>query len=294
MHRQSREGRHHDLETGYREALSIREPLGSRLGTSVTEAITPNAPERVAFPSMLQTWSEVSFLHWRVEPAEIRPLVPRSLDVDTFDGSAWVGLVPFRMRMRMPVGGLPIPTLSRYPETNVRTYVVDPSGRRGLWFFSLDVPRVHAIILARIAFGLPYAWSEMSLEERGSRIEYTARRRRPQGGLRSSVIVTTGVAQQRVVDPLALFLTARYRLYASGPLGLYSISVEHQPWSLEEITVDEIDDALVPSSGIRISGTPDHACASPGVGVRVGWPAAVGGSSRGGVPSRGGDPFLLK
>lgn len=225
---------------------------------------------------MLQTWSAVSFLHWRVEPAQIRPLVPKSLDVDTFDGSAWVGLVPFRMRMRMPVGSLPIPTLSRYPETNVRTYVVDPSGRRGLWFFSLDVPQVLAIILARVAFGLPYAWSEMSLEERGSRIEYTAQRRRPQRGLRSSVIVTTGVGQ-RVVDPLALFLTARYRLYASGPLGLYSISVEHQRWPLEEITVDEIDDGLLTSSGIRVSGTPDHACASPGVDVRVGWPAAVGG-----------------
>jgi uncharacterized protein len=89
----------------------------------------------------------------------MRPLLPAHLHVDVFDGSAWVGVVPFEMRMRLPFA-VPMPRLSRYPETNVQTYVRDDSGRRGLWLFSLDVPRLVAVLGARTAFGLPYAWSD--------------------------------------------------------------------------------------------------------------------------------------
>ena len=238
------------------------------------EPVTPHPPERISLPSMLQAWSTIAFLHWRVDPAEIRPLVPAELAVDTFDGSAWVGLIPFCMHMRFPFD-VPVPSLSSYPETNVRTYVVDQSGRRGLWFCSLDVPKAAAVAIARIGFGLPYAWSAMSLQREGATVSYSAERRQPGRGIRSSVAVTAGAPTWREPDELAHFLTARFRLFARGPLGLYSISVEHRPWSLAPAVLDEVDDALVRSGGVDVVGKPDHVCVSEGVDVRVGWPAAL-------------------
>jgi uncharacterized protein YqjF (DUF2071 family) len=140
---------------------------GSRR-SAASGAVTPHPPEKVSFPSMLQRWSTISFLHWRVEPAQMRSLVPPELEIDTFDGSAWVGLIPFRMHMRFPFD-VPIPLLSSYPETNVRTYVLDPSGRRGLWFFSLDVSKAAAAVVARIGFGLPYACQRCPCTRRARR-----------------------------------------------------------------------------------------------------------------------------
>jgi uncharacterized protein len=246
---------------------------GSRR-SAASGAVTPHPPAKVSFPSMLQRWSTIAFLHWRVEPAQMRSLVPPELEIDTFDGSAWVGLIPFRMHMRFPFD-VPIPLLSSYPETNVRTYVLDPSGRRGLWFFSLDVSKAAAAVVARIGFGLPYAWSAMSLHEEGPTVSYSAERREPARGVRSSITVTAQAAPWREPDELAHFLTARFRLFARGPLGLYSISVEHRPWTLAPAVADEVDDGLLESHGIRVVEKPDHVCASRGVDVRVGWPAAV-------------------
>jgi hypothetical protein len=96
---------------------------------AVIEPIAPFPPERVARAAMIQRWMTSAFLHWRIEPSILRPLVPEHLEIDRFDGSAWVGLVPFEMLMRLPYQP-PIPVLSRYPETNVRTYVHDERERR--------------------------------------------------------------------------------------------------------------------------------------------------------------------
>ena len=101
-------------------------------------------------------------LHWPYAPEVVQQLLPAPLAVDVFDGRAWVGLVPFRMRIRLPRSPF-VPWLSSFPETNVRTYVIGPDGRRGSWFLSLDVPRLGAVVVARATYRLPYHWSRMRM-----------------------------------------------------------------------------------------------------------------------------------
>lgn len=237
----------------------------------MVEPLTSAPPEPVRRPAMLQRWSVASFLHWRVDVAAVRPLVAPELEVDTFDGSAWVGLVPFRMAMRPPIGPA-VPGLT-FPETNVRTYVRDRDGRRGLWFLSLDVPRAAAVVAARLALGLPYAWSAMSIEQVGRSATYRARRRAPMLGVTSSATVRMGRAlARREVDELTDFLTARFRMFAHGPMGLYVLPVEHRPWTLHAATAGAVEDGLVAAAGLPQPVGPPLVHASHGVEVRVGIP----------------------
>src|SRR5215207_7090365 len=221
---------------------------------------------------MIQRWTSAAFVHWRVEPDSVRRLIPDHLHVDVFDASAWVGLAPFEMWMRLPFAP-PVPRLSRYPETNVRTYVHDGSGRRGLWFFSLDVPRALAVVTARAALGLPYAWSRMSIGRRDGLIEYRSKRLAPNEGARSAVVVPTdgGVSDD---SELASFLTARFRMFGTGPLGPYEIGVEHEPWPLRRVSGARVDDDLVRLADLDVGRRPNHVLVSDGVHVRVGFPHA--------------------
>lgn len=238
----------------------------------MVETLRATPPEPVRRAAMLNRWSDVSFLHWRVDPAVVRPLVDPALEIDTFDGSAWVGLVPFHIAMRPPfVPAVPVATT--FPESNVRTYVRDATGSRGLWFLSLDVPRSAAVVAARLALGLPYAWSAMSIERRDGRIVYSSRRRAPSAGARSDVAVRVGGPIHRP-DELALFLTARFRLFGRGPIGLFRVQVEHPPWSLHRAKALSVRDELVPAAGLPIQDDTPLVHASPGVDVRVAFPSA--------------------
>src|SRR2546423_7112364 len=95
-------------------------------------------------PWMYQTWESLTFLHWRWDARRMQSLLPAGLTVDTFDGSAWLGLTPFFVRdLHTPYIG-PLPWISHFPETNLRTYVRGPDGHRGIWFFSLEARRLLA------------------------------------------------------------------------------------------------------------------------------------------------------
>src|SRR5215470_10299103 len=113
---------------------------------------------------MRQNWRELLFLHWEIRPDRVRRLVPPQLDLDLFEGTAYVGLVPFTMTGVRPVGLLPVPRLSRFHETNVRTYVHRAGRDPGVWFFSLDAANRLAVLGARIGFHLPYYHARMILE----------------------------------------------------------------------------------------------------------------------------------
>src|SRR5229473_1366753 len=133
--------------------------------------MNPDPPSPVTRPWLLQSWKEVTFLHWAVDPAVVRPLVPAALDLDLFDGRAWVGIVPFRpQRLRLP-SLAPLPWLSTYPEVNVRTYV-----RGGVWFFSLDLGRMLSAVVAQFVSGLPHYWAASQIERNGNRLEFESRR----------------------------------------------------------------------------------------------------------------------
>ncbi|KPM57564.1 hypothetical protein ACG83_00740 [Frankia sp. R43] len=126
-------------------------------------SVCPFAVER---PASIQRWERLTFLHWPFEPEVVRRRLPPELTVDTFDGQAWVSLVPFSMRVATG-RGWSLPWMSAFPETNVRTYVVDRRGRRGVWFFSLDAARLPAVLMARGGFRLPYLWSAMRVVRTG-------------------------------------------------------------------------------------------------------------------------------
>src|SRR4029453_3268066 len=131
---------------------------------------------------MFQNWLSLSFLHWRCNAQTLTMRLPPGLELDTFDGAGWVGLTPFLLTGLRPPFLPPLPWLSRFPETNLRTYVRGPAGP-GIWFFSLDAASGAAVLGARLSYGLPYHWATMHVREARSRIEYTSDRKGAQSSI---------------------------------------------------------------------------------------------------------------
>jgi uncharacterized protein len=228
---------------------------------------------------MGQRWERLTFLHWKFDPADVQRLLPEGLQIDTFGGSAWVGLVPFFMRVTTP-GGRQAPWVSDFCETNVRTYVRDTEGRAGIWFFSLDAARLGAVAVAvaRAAYYLPYYWSSIQLTGHGEQVTYTCRRRLP--GPRAA----TSRAQISIGDRLSAgelderdhFLTARWILFSVSGRGCRLARACHQPWPLHRAHVQVLDDHLVDAAGLPQPHGEPLAHYSPGVDVRIGRPEKVG------------------
>jgi uncharacterized protein YqjF (DUF2071 family) len=239
---------------------------------------SPTCPLRVDRPVMYHRWERLTFLHWAYDPKVVQQLLPRSLTVETFDGLAWVGLVPFYMRINAP--GIPrLPWISHFCETNVRTYARDELGHSGVWFFSLDAERFPAVTTARLGFRLPYMWSRMRLHESGNITTYTTRRRWPRAGVRSRVRVEIG--EPFAVDELTdrdHFLTARWTLFSvANPSGSWRryANAQHDAWTLgpmRRATVLELDDQLVTDAGLPAPKGDPLVHYSPGVDVRIGLP----------------------
>jgi uncharacterized protein YqjF (DUF2071 family) len=238
---------------------------------------------------MRMRWSELTFLHWPFEPQHVQRLLPQGLTAETCDGTAWVGLVPFRMTVRASRGPA-VPWVSYFPETNVRTYVRAPDGTSGIWFFSLDAAQPGAVVAARAALGLPYQWARMAVRVDGtggdgSVVRYRcARHDRP--GFRSGHPRhrPTSTADVRIGPPidradisdLDEFLTARFRLYTVSRGRLLSMPAEHGPWPLHHARTLGLRDRLVEAAGLpRPSGDP-LVLYSPGVDVRVGGATRIG------------------
>jgi uncharacterized protein len=228
---------------------------------------------RVARPTMLQRWSDLSFVHWAYDPATVRPLLPQGLEVDSFEGAAWVGLIPFRLEIRAP--GVPsVPWLTSFPETNLRTYVVGPDGRRGIWFLSLDAARLGAVVVARTSYRLPYMWADARMRRRGAVIGYRGRRRWPPPGANYDVVLDIG-PEVTEPSPLERFLTARWHLFSPGrmqlpPTGvdLVRTTVEHPPWPLQVARIRRLEQTVVSTAGLPEPTDDPIAMFSPGVATR--------------------------
>ncbi|SDM82268.1 hypothetical protein SAMN05421869_15811 [Nonomuraea jiangxiensis] len=221
---------------------------------------------------MYHHWSRMTFIHWRYPPARVQELLPGHLTVETFDEAAWVGLTPFLMRgVRIP-GTPALPWLSRFPETNLRTYVRDERGRTGVWFLSLDAALLLAALGGRCAYRLPYFWSAMSVDAEGARTLYRCRRRRPgPRGARCDVEVEAGAPlAESERDELAHFLTARYRLFTLVAGRPATAQVEHPAWPLHHARLIGLEQDLVRAAGLPAPDGPAVVHASPGVPVRVG------------------------
>jgi hypothetical protein len=240
----------------------------------MTEAGRPGTcPFTVDRPVMRQRWEQLTFLHWPFEPAVVRRLLPPGLHADTYDGAAWVGLVPFFMRVATP-GDRRVPWMSDFCETNVRTYVRDGAGRQGIWFLSLDAARLGAVVTARVTYRLPYFWSSMRLRRDGAEVAYLCRRRWP--GPRSAasrVRVTVGEPFGAAeVSERDHFLTARWLLFSVVGGRRSFARACHQPWPLYRARADVIDDRLLTAAGLPNPDGEPLVHYSPGVNVAIGRP----------------------
>ena len=228
-------------------------------------------PVEVDSALMEHRWERLTFLHWRYDVDEVQRLVPDGLAVETYDGSAWVGLVPFYIRVSLPRTPS-VPWASRFCETNVRTYVRDGNGNSGIWFFSLDAERLGAVIAARSTFHLRYFWSQMSLKEEGDRIEYASTRRWP-GPRGASTRIALVRGEPFEPDELSLldhFLTARWNVFSVLGDRYRFARACHPPWPLHRAQVLELDDGLVEAAGLTAPHGEPLVHYSPGVDVRIG------------------------
>ncbi|WP_301128820.1 YqjF family protein [Streptomyces cacaoi] len=242
------------------------------------EPITPEPVSRVAGPLLTQSWLDLSFLHWAVDPAEVAPLLPRGTVPDTHDGLTYVGLVAFRM-YRVGWFGLPgVPYLGTFPETNVRLYSVDRHGRRGVVFRSLEASRLLPVAIARSVFRMPYMWARMAIRSDAGTVSYTSRRRWPgPRGARCRLAVRVG---ERIEEPsaLELFLTARWGMHNTFFGRSVYLRNVHPRWPLHRAELLECDEELVAAAGLPApAGPPVSVLYSPGVPVRFGRPVRPAG-----------------
>jgi uncharacterized protein YqjF (DUF2071 family) len=238
-----------------------------------TGLLSGSCPFTVDRPVMRQRWERLTFLHWRFDPAAVQRLLPDTLQAEVFDGAAWVGLVPFFMRVATP-GGARVPWVSDFCETNVRTYARDQQGRSGIWFLSLDAERLAATAVARATYRLPYYWSSMRLATRGDEVDYTCRRRWPgPRGTASRVTVRVGQPYGAAeLGDLDHFLTARWILFSVHGSRHRFARACHQPWPLRRAQVLDVDDQLVAAAGLPPPQGEPLTHYSAGVDVRIGRP----------------------
>ena len=229
-------------------------------------------PDPVRRAVMRQRWQDLAYLHWRYDPEVVASLLPKGLEVDTFDGSVWVGLIPFSMRGIGLARGPAVPYLGSFAEVNVRTYV--RVGKvPGVWFFSLDVDRLLPALVARTTYRLPYCWGITSHVRTGDHLHTIVNRRWPHRVETSHLEITAGAPVE--ADDLSVFLTARWGLYSATRSGVRYAPVDHEPWPLRSAAATRWDDTLIRAAGLpEVHGDP-HVLFSDGVDVRIGLPHRV-------------------
>lgn len=204
---------------------------------------------------MTQTWHDLAFLHWPVDHTLLRQALPAGLELDIFEGRAWIGVVPFHMTNVAPRGMPALPFVSAFPELNVRTYVTVDE-KPGVYFFSLDAGNPIAVGAARSLLHLPYYSAMMSVEERDGWIHYTSRR--AEGSDRAGAAFearyrATGPVFEPKDGTLEHFLTERYRLYTVDQSNrLLSIDIHHQPWPLQDAEAAIEVNTMVEPTGVRL------------------------------------------
>ena len=204
-----------------------------------------------------QSWRDLLFAHWPVPASRLRPFVPELLSIQEWEGTSFVGVVPFRMAgvMRRPFPD--VPWLSAFPELNVRLYV-QRDGRPGVWFLSLDATNPIAVWAARRFFHLPYIRARIDIERRGEVLRFRSHRA---GGDDPAMFQAEfqPVSGVRLAEPGTLehFLTERYCLYARSPDGaLFRTEVHHEPWPLQEARAEVDAAGILSSHGLALSEPP--------------------------------------
>jgi uncharacterized protein YqjF (DUF2071 family) len=223
---------------------------------------------------MRQDWHHLLFLHWEIPPAELQARLPPGLEVDTFEGKAYVGLVPFTLTGVRPILAPPLPWISSFHEINVRTYVHRDGRDPGVWFFSLDASSTIAVAAARAMYKLPYFYSHIDCSAAGNDVTFHARREDARGPMPANARVRYGPTDmppsRAQVGSLEFFLVERYLLYtADEEHNLYRARVHHQPYPIQRAEVQEIEDTLLWAAGIRKQEQPQHRHYAREVNVKI-------------------------
>jgi uncharacterized protein len=203
---------------------------------------------------MAQSWHDLLFAHWPVDAAVLRAKVPAQLEIDTFLGQAWMAVVPFRMsgvRLRWTPG---LPWLSKFPELNVRTYIV-ARGKPGVWFFSLDASNSLAVTIARRWFHLPYFRARMSCEERDGWVHCKSERthRAAPEAILEGRYRPIGETFESKQGSLEHFLTERYCLYAADGGGqILRGEIHHPPWKLQMAEAEFTRNSMSEAAGVSL------------------------------------------
>ncbi|MCB2408590.1 YqjF family protein [Hymenobacter lucidus] len=218
----------------------------------------PSSPPN-GLPLMRQRWSQLLFAHWPVPPEVLQPYLPARLELDLFEGQAWLGVVPFTMSHIRPLGLPAVPGLNHLHELNVRTYA-RLDGVPGVWFLSLDATLGLGVWAARTLFHLPYLHARMRLTETNGTLRATAERTHRGAAPAHFRAAWTPGAALPLAQPgtLAHFLTERYHLYTAGPdlqqalrgNRLWRGQLYHAPWRLRTATVSEWESTVVESHGL--------------------------------------------
>jgi uncharacterized protein YqjF (DUF2071 family) len=204
--------------------------------------------------TMTMVWQDLLFAHWPVRPERLRPFIPTALELDTFDGWAWLGIVPFRMR-DVRLRYLPAGLFSMaFPELNVRTYVKSP-GRSGVWFFSLDATSRLAVRVARAWYRLPYFDARIEVRRDGTRISYQSVRVHRHAAPAELQVVygPLGTVFQAEPGTLAHWLTERYCLYAVNRQGQVGYGdIHHLPWPLQNAEAEFLRNRMTEQVGVAL------------------------------------------
>lgn len=202
-----------------------------------------------------QTWETLLFAHWRVDEAALRPKLPAGLELDAFDGSAWLGITPFRVTGLRLRGLPPLPFVSTFLELNVRT-CVSVEDKPGIWFFSLDAESQLAVEAARRAYRLPYHRARMSAAPSGGWLDYESSRADGSGKAFRGRYRSLGDVFNAEPGSLEWFLAERYCLYAEGDDGrLQRAEIHHGPWPLQRAEAT-IELNTMPPERVELEGEP--------------------------------------
>jgi uncharacterized protein YqjF (DUF2071 family) len=207
--------------------------------------------------ALFMSWHDLLFMHWPVKKDMLRPWIPPALSIDTFDGSAWLGITPFGMSGVRPRFLPSVSPVSNFPELNVRTYVT-AEDKPGIWFFSLDAHNPVVVRLARATFSLPYYDAEMSCRLKGDEVRYRSVRTH-----RGAPRAEYAARYKSVQDPftsrpgtLENFLTERYCLYAADGRGkLLRGDIHHHPWPLQRAETEIGSLAMTEQIGLTLPET---------------------------------------
>jgi uncharacterized protein YqjF (DUF2071 family) len=220
-------------------------------------------------PLMFQTWTNLLFAHWEVTPEVIQQTLPAGLTVDTWEGRAFVGVVPFFIRGLRPRAVPCLPWISNCLEVNIRTYVVDAEGNPGVWFYSLDCNQPFAVWFARAMFSLPYQHAKMSarFNAEGS-LDYRSQRRRTPCMARFAYAIESEVT---FAEPgsFEFFLIERYLLFTAHGSKLYRVQVHHRPYPLSAASLRSFSIQHVEPSAVNTGTPPMHLIGSSGVNVEI-------------------------